>query len=709
MSQKRSFNRSGNDRNGFRGFKSGRKELRQIKKARKPSKNEEIVVDQNLADEFSSESENEAREDIESGNDAADSGEVYSALLTLLKHENRGQVGKKNGDETGTGEDRDVEVEPTGSGDQLIEEGLVPDDTSDLDDGEEQESEVEDSEDEEDPFQSHFNAVSEREADSLQAGFDAGSLKTFSTKNTEDNGQESFIFTQPCVEPNKCHTPSGKQSLSSYFIKNRLKVQNDLLDSSKDPLTSLQRKLVDPIFQYRDLLYEYANYDNEDEYRDLYTLHLLNHVYKTRDRILKDNQRLQDNNEQELLDQGFTRPKVLLVLPTRDVCHKVVTKIIEKSGVAQVDKKGKFQDQFNARAEPPTHKPKSFQHIFSGNTDDFFVLGMKFTRKAIKLYSNFYQSDVIVCSPLGIQLILENTDKKKRQDDFLSSVELMIYDQFHSIEFQNVQHVTSIFAHINKIPQQQHDADFSRIRMWYINDQAKQFRQTLIFTKYASPFANSLINGRCRNHAGRWKNRRTIGAEESAVSQVGLRVRQIFQRFDLVNKSVSEEPDARFKFFTSVIIPNMVKSTGYEDGFLLYIPDYTDYVRVRNYLHERTTLLFGDVNEYSSQRRLTSRRSLFQQGRLKVLLYTERLHHFRRYDIKGVKNVIFYKPPSNPEFYQEVVRFIGRSAFHGVADLNISVVRCLFSKLDSLALEKIVGSQRAAVLTHGQNEVYEFK
>ena len=231
----------------------------------------------------------------------------------------------------------------------------------------------------------------------------------------------------------------------------------------------------------------------------------------------------------------------------------------------------------------------------------------------------------------------------------------------------------------------------------------------MVFTKYISPYANSILNGKCRNLAGRWKNHRKILPENSSIGKLGLKVRQIFQRFDLAGGSALDEPDYRFKFFTSVIIPSIVKSTGYEDGILLYIPEYTDFIRVRNYLKERTTILFGEINEYSDQKQLTSNRARFQQGKIKVLLYTERLHHFRRYEIKNVKSVIFYKPPGNPEFYSEVVRNIGKNVFLGNCDINISTVRCVYSKMDSLSLERIVGSRRAAVLTHGQNEVYEFK
>ncbi|CCF60201.1 hypothetical protein KAFR_0J01340 [Kazachstania africana CBS 2517] len=726
--------RSGTGADGYDGVrKRGRKELRNIRRAggRKPRDAQEngngISVSENTGEVEEEPSSAANGDDVgdEVGDEASDDEEemkkqVYGALLTILKSEhpepkkqkkekvNKVLLDNEQQDESDASEEEEDET-------QQIENALMgshADDASE-DDDKEHGDDNEESDEEQDPFETHFNSVDEKFTDKLDVSFKNNDIKYKSTKLpiSED---EYAIFSKPVIKSDEIESPVelsvNKSSIHSYFLKQRLKMQNNLMDPKVDPLTPLQKQLVDPMFQYKDILYQYDSYGkDEDEYRDLYSLHVLNHLYKTRDKILKNNQRLQDNNDTECLDQGFTRPKVLIVVPTRDTAYQVIEKIIAKSGIDQVDKKGKFKDQFFEDSLPPSSKPKSFQDIFKGNTNDFFVLGVKFTRKAIKLYSNFYQSDIIICSPLGIQMILENTDKKKRQDDFLSSIELMIIDQLHSIEYQNISHLFTICNHINKIPQEQHDADFSRVRMWYINDQAKLFRQTMLFTKYISPMANSLLNGKCQNWSGRWKNHKVISTNSSSISKVGIKIRQIFQRFETVNGSVVDEPDYRFKFFTSVTVPNIVKTTGYEDGTLIYIPEYTDYIRVRNYLKDKTTILFGDINEYSDQKQLNSNRSLFQQGRVKVLLYTERLHHYRRYEIKGVKNVVFYQPPKNPEFYTEVVRYIGKNAFLGNTDLNISTVRCLYSKLDALSLENIVGSKRAGVLCHAQNEVYEFK
>ncbi|CCE62792.1 hypothetical protein TPHA_0D01520 [Tetrapisispora phaffii CBS 4417] len=663
----------------------------------------------------------EAESESDDAKDEEDVGkkrnQVYGALLTILKSEHpekKKQKKKFNQEKEDAYNASDDEYNVSDK--QEIENGLEDqqDDNEDENENDMENMENDDeSDDDTDLFDIHFNQVPENVVDKISNGFDNKKIKYVSKKiQLPHHEKDFFIYSKPIVDDGNKHkveSPIKKSSLDSYFIKKRLEITNNLLDG-KDNLTKLQKSLVDPMFQYVDILHEYENYgSDEQEYRELYTLHILNHLYKTRDKVLKDNQRLQENNESEFLDQGFTRPKVLIVVPTRDTAYNVVETIIRKSGLDQVEKKGKFKSQFFEDSLPPSSKPKSFQSIFKGNTNDFFVLGLKFTRKALKLYSNFYQSDVIICSPLGLHMITENTDKKKKQDDFLSSIEITILDQLHSMEYQNISHIMNIFEHLNKIPREQHDADFSRIRMWYINDQARLFRQTMIFTKYVSPTANAMINGKCRNIAGRWRNKIQLTSEESSLGKLGLKIRQIFQRFDLVGGTLADEPDFRFKFFVSVVMNSILKSTGYEDGILVYIPNYSDYMRVRNYMKEKTTLLFGDINEYSDQRELNSNRSLFQQGRVKVLLYTERLHHYRRYEIKGVKSVIFYGPPTNPEFYNEVVRFIGKNAFLGNVDINIATVRMVYSKLDSLSLERIVGTQRAAVLSRAENEVYEFK
>lgn len=81
----------------------------------------------------------------------------------------------------------------------------------------------------------------------------------------------------------------------------------------------------------------------------------------------------------------------------------------------QVENKARFVSDFSL---PPGAEDKLLSaprgtypddHVanMAGNIDDRFRVGVKVTRKSVKIYSDFYSSDVILASPLGLRELIE--------------------------------------------------------------------------------------------------------------------------------------------------------------------------------------------------------------------------------------------------------------------------------------------------------------
>jgi U3 small nucleolar RNA-associated protein 25 len=60
-------------------------------------------------------------------------------------------------------------------------------------------------------------------------------------------------------------------------------------------------------------------------------------------------------------------------------------------------------------AEPDAYPPDHIE-TFEGNPDDNFRVGLKLTRKSVRLFTEFYGSDIIIASPLGLRMSIEKEE-----------------------------------------------------------------------------------------------------------------------------------------------------------------------------------------------------------------------------------------------------------------------------------------------------------
>lgn len=598
-------------------------------------------------------------------------------------------------------------------------------DVVDFEEGGEQQEEQPDSDDEEfmlrDPFEQHYAGIEEAD---LAAAIERQVQAPTTEKNTVGRDIRKLVtsYTSAGI------SATSKKGIKDLKLKKRLAVTGSAVVKNIAPE---EADVAHEIFAYRDILCGFRTHGNAASLRNIASLHALNHIFKTRDRVLKNNAKLSQDTagEADYRDQGFTRPKVLILLPTKQSCVRYIESIVRLSEPDQQENKGRFLDTYS-QPEDDTFENKSedFRELFTGNHEEDFRMGLKFTRKTIKFFSGFYNSDIIFASPLGLMRTVttgggnanESDSKKKHDTDFLSSVEVVIVDHATALEQQNWSHMDYVLSQLNLLPQESHGCDFARVRHSYLNDQSKYLRQTIIFAAYLTPSIQSLASAHMHNIAGRVKYTPTYTGTMLELSpSIPLAITQTFLRFDSL--SPQADSDTRFKFFTSTILPQLLRSSNKSNnqGTLLFVPAYLDFVRLRNHFStaaETTSLSFGTISEYSSRGDVARARSHFLSGRHSVLLYTERAHHYFRYKLRGVRRLIFYGLPDNPLFWTELVEMLGNNAANDLgwaqnqrSKQGKGLVRALFSKWDVMKLERIVGTERVGrLVSDSQGDVFGF-
>lgn len=518
---------------------------------------------------------------------------------------------------------------------------------------------------------------------------------------------------------------------SGYGLKQRLyKHWLDVYETSgrNDFHSSKERLFFSLCNSYRDILHcdkkpFYLKGQEEDSsILDAYIMHSLNHVFRTRDIVSKNDSKLAKHPEiadseifdgDSFRDQGFTRPKVLILLPLRNIALRVVQRLIQltptgykvnvehidrffKEFGTQMDEDNGDEDELlgNIKAQKSS-KPSDFQALFSGRRDveDQFMFGIKFTRRSIRLYSDFYSSDIIVASPLRLIGKIWEAKKYKGKDvDYLSSIEVLIVDHADVIGMQNWSHVNTVVEELNHIPSKPPGTDIMRIRYGFLDGFARFYRQTIILGYYSNPDINGLFNRHCINYQGKVK---LVCEYKGVLPKVLLQVRQIYERFDV--DSIVDADDARFEYFVKKVFPKIKDSV--QGGVMLFISSYFEFVRIRNFLKSQEAS-FCLLGEYTEQSDISRARVWFFEGRRKIMLYTERAHFYYRYKIRGIHNLIIYSLPERKEFYPEIVNMLD-----GSHNMSCTV---LFSRFDQFRLERIVGTAPAKRMVTSEKAVFVF-
>ena len=487
------------------------------------------------------------------------------------------------------------------------------------------------------------------------------------------------------------------------------------------PLTDAQASLLAVLSSRADAHCASTPLETYEELTPVLALHAAQHIVVTQ-------KMLQRHKKKGLTpaDQGFTRPTVLVLLPFRAHALAFVKSLVAllPPCYEQIENKARFLKEYSEEedASPmPAAKPDDYKLLFDGNNDDCFRCALRLTRKAAKLYSSFYGADLIVGSPLGLRTLIGdagNGKRKRGQDshgaagsgdaDWLTSVELTLMPYADVLLMQNWAHVSDLFDLLNRLPTQQRDTDFSRVRPWFLEGDARRLRQTMVLSAHEAPEISALLSRGCANVEGRVTTQRLY---DGVLGHVPGGTRQLYVRFEAADPTA--EADARLHAFRERLLPSLLSAMTAAVGeaqTLLFVPRYFDFVRVRALLVGED-VPFVAVSEYSTPSQVGKARHALQRKEVPLLLYTERAHFFRRHKLRGARHLAVYSPPSYPHFYTELMQQLDRATAGdggGVAAGGDATCVTLFCKLDAHPLQRIVGTQRAAQMLGGQETSFLF-
>ena len=329
---------------------------------------------------------------------------------------------------------------------------------------------------------------------------------------------------------------------------------------------------------------------------------------------------------------------------------------------------------------------------------------------------------------------------------------------------QNWAHVASLLANsINNVPRAPPQCDVMRVRECHLSGQSRRARQLVVLSSFASPAVVAAWSGASASVAGRARlaARHAGGALEAAPELVRLSFERVGASSSSSSASAAADAEARFAHFASVAWPRLCgkaavgTGTGRgcsssplstpPPGLLLFVPSYFDYVRVKTFLKSKSVPV-ADMGEYVPPREAArARTAFFARGvgrgaaasasaatttdssrKPLVALLTERSHFFHRAVVRGVSSAFFYQLPDHARFFEEVVSWVGKrrrkkktrnkeeeeKSGSDSDDETFEHVpgraEVLFSSVDALALERVVGTERCKRMLKGSEPAYVF-
>ncbi|KAF4741816.1 hypothetical protein FOZ63_018490 [Perkinsus olseni] len=617
----------------------------------------------------------------------------------------------------------DEEESVLGEGEESPVEAAELEGAVELDDSEElpedlpEEAEVEAEEDGDAPDETIV--VSEEQEDG--AGSEAGSEDEEGEESAETVGFSSYnlqeipqlgahndVTAKVTDQLDRCKVHGTHRTVellekNEGFVDLLPKIQRSFEENgcSNGALSGKGRALASALSTYSDVVYGGMDFEAQRETRLVAMSHVMAHVVRARNTVWKNNEKLRKHallgekteefDSDPYRDQGFSRPRVLILCPFRNVAREYVQWLLKLApNNQQTMNKKRFDDQFGTEEFSSKNEATDWRDgIFPEDdfADDDFRVGIQVGRRMVRLYAPFSASDIIIASPLGLRLITGAEGDAKREFDFLSSIEMVLLDRADVLSMQNWDHVLEILKVTNVQPSTLPEgADISRLRPWIADGLARRFRQTVVLTDTYNPLMDSVIHDTWEEgEEGNWRGwirmlpSTKLGTVAKCSVNLGI-AKQLFMHVAVDDPS--EASDKYLKFFEERYWKDIGAGLG---RLAICVSSYFEYLRLRAFL-KKNDASFVAIDEYSSNKSMGRARQFFLTQQKKVILMTERLLWYRKLRIKGIQHYLFYGVPERPEIYEDLLR--------DVRVPSQCYSTCLYSSCDGYALERLVGRER---------------
>lgn len=348
------------------------------------------------------------------GSESDDDAESVSGGEGGELSEGEGSEDSLEAEDVKDGVESEVDDDRERAREELGLDAMGPDDDEESVAGDEGDDSVERAVDEDEGVANAFARCFTRASISEQDAARAQSAREGTKwRKKEVDGLPRGILFRPGLEGREL--PSAVQEggeddigISPGLLERMLGRVSNYAEGGRGSLSALQRGILPLMTQYLDLMYTARSPQTADELRDAMILHVLNHVIKSRDAVLRNNERLKKKSTDEARDQGYTRGKVLVLLPCRNSAWAFVRRLLAlypgaTPPAGRVDGEERFKEEFGpgdkAEREADTDRlgkvgPDHFER-FHGNNDDHFRFGIQLHKKYARLFAPFYSVRVL--------------------------------------------------------------------------------------------------------------------------------------------------------------------------------------------------------------------------------------------------------------------------------------------------------------------------